>query len=395
MPKQPHRCVGPHTHPIYRGGVTHDVVYRSGDEAIQKVLIDRLKTEQHHIYTNFVEYRRRDGLKITDALLKAYLGEDAYDSYRKDETAAKPQLFAEGFLSMFATRGDDTTSIISVGPNGRFFYKGKGYEVAVFDESKTNRTLRKINEKLQPYVTISPKNDELAQKMVRDYNLEFTPKVKVPNLSQCLGHCSEIAFVDWNVEDNIRTAVLVRLRDKYKANHTNQDKIQQIKEIQDPGSGNTVGLDFEYGNARFEMRKNDDLSMRITPQDTATADEFVEKLLENWNEDAPDEGSKLTKLIRSRCNLPIYNCIDVGFNRPTFTSWGHEGGHEVGKYANITMVMDEMKKTYGGGGGVFAGTHDDLFDKFQRTIEPVPPSVEHHPTYDGGIGPLGNVLAEM
>ena len=60
-------------------------------------------------------------------------------------------------------------------------------------------------------------------------------------------------------------------------------------------------------------------------------------------------------------------------------------------YTSVTS-MDEMQET---DTPTFTDTHDDLFDKFQHTIEPVPTSVEHHTTYDGGIGPLGNVLAEM
>ncbi len=46
---------------------------------------------------------------------------------------------------------------------------------------------------------------------------------------------------------------------------------------------------------------------------------------------------------------------------------------------------------------IYSGTHDDLFNKFHGTTEPQPPPhrVEYHASYDGGIGPLGNVLAQM
>lgn len=404
MPKHPlPQSLVSYTHPVYQGA-THDVVYRGSDDektrdALFEMLTDRRGTQIVQLVN---QYRNEDHLDDTNALMKAHLGNVMFEAYRSGKPTTQPSSFTKMFdslVDMFHTRGDEPDGVkgekshISRDSNGRFFYKGTGYDVSL-PENWRNTALSKV---VQPYLKITPKNDELARRLADDFNKLDNPAtsnmVKLATYSiECVTHgCSEIAFVNWDATMNMQ-GVLTDLKDLY-----GKETPDVIKSVQATTNGNT----FTYGNATFEMTRNGETGLRIKPtDDTANAEEFVDKLLKDWNEKplvANDKDAKLTKLTLSACNVPNINCIDVGFDRITTSNlkielFGLKA--EVGnyKYANITKVMDEMFETYR---SAFKGTHDDLFDKFQHTIEPVPTSVEHHTTYDGGIGPLGNVLAEM
>ena len=59
-----------------------------------------------------------------------------------------------------------------------------------------------------------------------------------------------------------------------------------------------------------------------------------------------------------------------------------------GRFANNDAAPSNIQRT-------FTGTHDDLFDQFDLMTELPSRRATHAPSYDGGIGPLGNVFAEM
>lgn len=411
MPKHPlPQSLGSCTHPVYQGA-THDVVYRGpDDEETRNALFEMLTNRRGPQIVGLVKQYRNEGHDVTNALMKAHLGDDMFEVYKsgKPTTEASPFTNMLGSLvGIFSTRGNESDGVegekshISQDSNGRFFYKGKGYDVSVSVPENWRKTvLSKVDDALtkmdqnvhiEPYLKITPKNDELAHRLADDFNksdnLSEKNMVKLAQVSiECATHgCSEIAFVHWDATMNMQS-VFTTLQGFYRL---------ETPDVIESGEAITNGNTFTYGNATFKITRNDATGMRITPTGMANAEEFVDKLLNDWNAEVNDDAGELVIVNWSKCAAPWESCIDVGFKRQTMPSvdLGIFKMGNYGEYNDIQTVMDKMVNKYAPDGNR-RGTHD-LFDKFHSMIEPVPPSVEHHTTYDGGIGPLGNVLAEM
>ena len=260
----------------------------------------------------------------------------------------------------------------------RFFYDGKGYVLNVMDG--------------ELYMTLTPKNDALGGVLRDRWNQAKSDKIKLAALSStCLGvnECTELTFETSNTANM-------------------NDVLAFFKTVQDD-KAHTIRFDggqFKYGGASYTIEVMSDHVMRVTPDGR----EFVDLLIDEWNSMEPEE-SKIQVLSASvRCGFG-QNCTEIAFARNLTLGW------KTYKHTKIIDVLGSMQRFYDP--RTSRGTHDDLYSRFNATMTTTPTDTTptdslyarfgdmskqfdslHHTTppprtYHGGIGPLGNVFAEM
>ena len=327
------------------------------------------------------------GMSVTDVLLTMYLGPEMYEKLKSTPSTGGPSPSSDVAVAPIinAESQSDVTPVWNADQT-KLYYIGKAYQIEVENDK---------------YLTLTPANKDLAAKLERAWNESQPDKanhIAVANASvKCvMGNCLQLTFPTYTGVTTMDQVSKHFQSSKYDSNASVETLITVENDEFHFGNGGTFALhvmkEHEWTGSGYDRLST--TNMKVTPGGR----DFADALVKAWNAQKANDPLKVLAA-SNKCGGIISDCEEIAFDR--YFKWGSSTIDNIAdvitKLKTETFNTDSVNtklKTDTFADQPRRGTHDDLFNKFHVPTEP-PPRVEYRASYDAGIGPLGNVLAQM